>query len=84
MLPSYFFLRIDVVDSTEIGADVTKADGASAGIDVNYPGFYECLGRLIEGGYVIHAFDEYEGTRKKGRMVRHFINPTTQQETKTS
>lgn len=74
MLPRVLVLRLDIVAGAVVGADALDSDGKPCGIDASYPGFVECLGRLVTSGHVIHAADVQTGTPTKGRLERFFVS----------
>lgn len=74
MLPRVFVVRLDIVGGTIAGADALDVDGKPCGLDAGYPGFVECLGRLVASGHVIHAADVQTGTPTKGRLERFFVS----------
>ena len=73
MLPSHFELHIDVVDGAVVGADVKTPDGKPTGIDPDYPGFTECLTRLLKTGHVFGFAERVEGTKAKHRAIQSYI-----------
>lgn len=78
MLPRTLIMRIDVVKGAPAGIDLLDGQGKPTGLDADYPGFAECLGRLVSAGRVIHAADIRTGTPDKGRIERVFmrLDPT--------
>ncbi len=74
MLPRVLVIRIDIVKGQVGGADALDGNGKPCGLDANYPGFAECLSRLITSGHVVHAADIQTGTPTKGRLERWFIS----------
>jgi hypothetical protein len=79
MLPRTLVMRLDVVAGEVIGVDLVDGQGKATGLDPNYPGFGECLARLVTAGHVLHIADLQSGTPSKGRLERVFftIRPDT-------
>lgn len=75
MLPRVLLVRIDVVGGQMVGIDALDGvTGKACGLDASYPGFGECLKRLIDAKLVIHAGDFEQGTPDKGRIERFFVS----------
>lgn len=74
MLPRVLVMRFDVVDGKQVGLDLLDGAGKPTGLDADYPGFAECLARLVKAGLVIDAGHSATGTQSKGRVTRLFIS----------
>lgn len=74
MLPQSFVMKLDVVHEKIVGVDLELPNGKPApGLDASYPGFVECLGRLVEANLAFPIAEKFEGTKAKGRILRTFL-----------
>lgn len=74
MLPRVFKVSVDLVNEKIVGIDVVNREGNACGIDGEYPGFQECLKRLVTSGHVMHVASEIAGTPTKARITQHFVS----------